>query len=271
MNSANLFLIKSFHYITTPLGFALLCVVLALVAKVFKFRRLSKWLPIFVISSLLILSSPIVATTLQKTFHQVSGIQDHTENPNLTYDCIMVSGWMKAFPADSHNTRRWWSQRLFVASGEYLKKPVPIIIISSNFPIDKAPIEGEEVWAKTQLLSYGVENKNIVIAKPGRASYEAALYGYEALIEQQCSAVLLVDYPNRLPRKRDSLINIALDKHNTSLLIYTKPALRHEPSDANEGINLRQWLPTTDGLRNSTAVLHEIAGHIAYKLLGFFK
>ncbi len=272
MGNSSVSIIKSFHYIATPAGMMVLCLLLYALFRLLGWRRLGHNMIALCIAVFLVFATPISARWIEHQFMNymypdglgVGNKQDH--------DAIIVAGWQQAFLPDNPEMDRFWSDRLWVASRVHQVSGKPIVIISSQFPMPGAPDLGEQPYAVNKLTQWGVAQESIVNAKPGRTTYEAMLHGKNELVRLQAKEVLLVGYALRTARKKQTLESLLNQGQPTGTY---KVHLQTTESERNFRLldpgYLAVWLPNENTLKRSAEIIHEIAGHLGYRLSGLIK
>lgn len=264
MSHFSVALLKSFHYLMTPLGLAMSLWVLALLTYGFtRFTRLSKMLAICPILLLWFLATPYTANWLFNTYIAAHPIPYCQSTTACQYDVIIVAGWMKAYHPDDPKVNMFWSERLWQAS-QIQEENTQIIIVSSQYPTPFSPQKEQQTYARIQLEKWGVASDQIIITAPGRTTREAMLLAHTQLQQLQASSALLIDYSLRLPRKFKSLKKI-VQKEKTNIKLLAHATLLRTSGPA-QNTQLKDWLPNEKTLLQSRVVIHEIAGLIGYTL-----
>lgn len=132
-------------------------------------------------------------------------------------------------------------------------------IISSGGRVDpNDPDEPSGLSMRALLVFFGVPTDRIVIERESRDTHDEAVLIRDMMRPGETSHVILVTSPVHMRRSLAVFRKAGLD---------VVPAIAFERDAADDW--LTRYLPSTDGLRESGAVAHELLGFVYYKLRGW--
>lgn len=273
MESILIQLIKSSHWIGSPIGLLTVALFVALFCHLRSFHTFKKLTIAIGLTIFYLCSIPLSTYWIEAGSHLLFSTKKLNQQVNVNtfsdqhYDAILVAGWQKAYSPSDPLRHQYWSWRLWSAAKQYHKQNSPIVVVSSQYPLPDLPKASEDSYATIKLIELGVKREDIVTAQLGRATIEAIKNGYLELEKLNASSILLVGYRYRLNRKWQSLASLYSGK---SVNIYLLNAGTNEDQSRPPAITqISSWLPNEKDLARSSALLHEVFGQIAYRFIGW--
>ena len=249
-----------------------LIALLVSISKLLGWRKICNSLIAALIFVFWVFATPISARWIENQFIHSLYPDGFETSTGKSYDAIIVAGWQKAFPPNDPGIDRFWSERLWVAAQEHQKFKKPIVIISSEFPVQEAPKPGEKTFAVNKLEQWGVASEKIVNAQPGRTTHEAMMYAQNELLRLDAKTVLIVGYAYRLARKKQSLEALFRESEPpVRRTVYLRTTEQERIYNELDYTRIDMWLPNENAFARSAFITHEIAAHTIYRLVGWIE
>ncbi|HET9594999.1 MAG TPA: YdcF family protein [Anaeromyxobacteraceae bacterium] len=203
-------------------------------------------------------STPVVANRLAAA---IEGGAVETARPDVAYDVVVVlSGAVDAAAsrASGHTELMAAADRI-TAAFELLREGRARVALLSGGPVTRPPGEaGEAALAARLLARWGIDPARLLVEDESRNTHENAVAAVRILRQRAAARVLLVTSAAHLPRalgcfRREGLVPDAL------------------PVDRRAGAEsgVQAWLPRAGELAQTSEMLHELAGRLAYWVMGY--
>lgn len=252
-------LIKTLSLFAYPLGFFFLLAALAVGVGLFRRPRGALVLAGVALAWLWVWSMPAVAERLQASRESRYESLPVEEVPAA--DAIVVLGGTfrsdEAWPYPSAGgtiDRYWHGARLYHAGR------APKIILSGGRHPDRPDRLSEAESGAQFLRDLGVPEDALILDNLARNTHEHTRYLQPMLEEEGLERLLLVTSATHMPRAE------AVFRHAGLEVI---PVATDFQVPSNPVVTLRRFLPSVEGLRNSTQVVHEWVGQAFYRLRGW--
>jgi len=206
---------------------------------------------------LLVFSSDQLADRLPRLAERA---EVRTERPGTTYDVVIVLGGL----VDAGATRSSGGTRLSGAVGRLLDGWEVVrtgtarhLLCSGGGPEPQTGVEAEAVLAARLLSGWGVPTDRILLGGASRNTRESALESARIVGERGWNRVLLVTSAAHMER--------ALGCFHAA---GPRPDARPVEYRGGHGRG-HAWLPRASALDKGTDAIHEMAGRITYRIMGY--
>lgn len=260
-------LLKKFHYIATPIGFITILIIAAVLCYALNLQRLAKLCNFSALFFFWLFSSPWFSQSLdafaQSLYPKAPGF---TAIHKGDADAIVVASWLKPMHPNNDLVLRYPNEKLYHSGLLSKKLDIPVIVISSEFPPHSPPTTGQVTYAQAYLEKLGVSSKNIIITHNARNTHEALENANNIVKQAQFKSIILVSTGARLARKYNTLKQLHAPE---TLNIIPFSGYSGTPDVRNIHFTLAQWLPNLGALGHTHSSFHDLAGMLAYKLVGW--
>jgi uncharacterized SAM-binding protein YcdF (DUF218 family) len=175
--------------------------------------------------------------------------------PGTTYDVVVVLSGMVDGPASRASGETELSDKAdrIVRGFELLRSGAARHVLLSGGPAPDGPSEADRLAAK--LVAWGIAPDRIVVEPRSTNTHENAVESARLIAQRGWRRVLLVTSAAHMPRAAGCF-------HAVGLRPDTLP-VDHHASHAGA------WFPSARALATSAEALHELAGRIVYRVVGY--
>lgn len=250
-----IFLSKTLDWLLSPLSWALVLPVAAILAR----RRpvASRALGAGAVAILVLFSLEPVAYRLDRLVER--GARS-TWRPGVTYDAVVVlGGSVEPSPSRAHGEPELNASADRLVRGlELFRAGAARSIVLTGGMVQPLPGDRPEAdWAAVKLARWGVPPSQLVLAASTRNTREDAIETARIAAAHGWRTLLLVTSAAHLPRAVGCFRAVGLE-----------PDVLPVDFRAGDGRNL-EWLPRAKFLAASTDALRELAGRAVYQLAGY--
>jgi uncharacterized SAM-binding protein YcdF (DUF218 family) len=247
---------KTLDLVAGPLTWAL-----GLLALALALRRRTRARSLSVALALVLLWSVSTPALANRLAAAVEGGAVDTARPGVAYDAVVVlSGAVDAAASRlSGRTELMAAADRVTAAFEVLREGRARVALLSGGPVTRPAGEPGEAALTARLLArWGIDPARLVVEDDSRNTHENAAAAVRILRQRGAARVLLLTSAAHLPRalgcfRREGLVPDAL------------PVDRR----AGEESGMQAWLPRAASLALTTDMLHELAGRLAYWVMGY--
>jgi len=256
----SLLLSKLLPLLVYPLGLALLLLLLALLARVLSWPRLSLGSMLLALLVLWLSATPQFAEALAGSLERRHVPLALSEVPAA--DCAILLGGALGQPVPPRQSVNFHEAvDRVIMSGRLLRegKVSAVIIAAGNIPWHEATAPEAELIADF-LVELGAEREQLSLDRLSRNTRENALNVRPLLEQRQCRSVLLVTSALHMPRAMAvfARAGVVARAFPVDILVIEKTSG-----------SVFDWLPSVEALHLSTSALREYIGWLVYRLRGW--
>ncbi len=210
--------------------------------------------------ALLFIAVPSTPVTAEWLWSHLEANASNSFRPEVSYDVVVLlggvvqpSGSVTGSPAYGDSVERLTTVFDLLRTGKAQQA-----ILSGGYLSAQLPAEAQLL--KEQLVSWGIDEKRLVLEERSRNTHDNATGSAALIRSHHFSSVLLVTSAFHMQRAQGCFKAEGLS-FDTLPVDYR---LRNPSHDAS-------WLPRAEYLGQTTAALRELAGRAVYQLLGYSK